>query len=177
MLENAKKRMEKTINILDKQFSSIHTLDKVISVDSIKVNHCGSLVSLLRLARINIPHRYLAIINPHDPSYCSDIEVAVQSVDSSFVTIKENNIIRLCVPITADLLGKSQDRELHKAHQIAEDGRVAIRNVRRDVKRFIDKNLPEDEARLKRDELQELTNDHIRKIDNLVRQKQIELAG
>jgi ribosome recycling factor len=177
MLENARNRMEKTIVFLDKQLTTVYASNKASLIDSIKVSYHGYLTSLIQLATISIPHRHCVIINPHDPSSCTSIEAAIQTADSGFVTIQENNMVRLSIPISAS----DHVRTITKrVNCMSEESKIAIRNIRRDVRILIDKKLSSDQIAhqvAQRDKLQMLTNEYIEKIDHLVYQKHTELVG
>ncbi len=142
-------------------------------VDSIRVTYYGSPTPLNQLANIGVPDPQLIVIKPYDPSCINDIVKAIQSSDIGINPQSDGRVIRLNVP------GLSEERRLKLAAQVrnmAEDARVAIRNIRRDANRHLDKlekesKISEDECEGAREEVQELTDKHSSQIDELREEK------
>jgi len=130
-----------------------------------------------QLATISIPESRLIVIQPWDKSVISAIEKAILTSDLNLTPNSDGTIIRLAIPA----LTEERRGELTKlVHKMAEDGRIAIRNVRRDTNSSIDamekrESLSEDEVRRGKQEVQDLTDKYVRKIDEAAEAKTEEI--
>jgi len=151
--------------------ASVHLLD------SVKVDAYGTTMPLNQLSTVSAPEARLLVVQAFDKSTVGDIVKGIQKADLGLNPSVDGQMIRIAVPA----LNEERRRELVKhCKQLAEDGRVAVRNIRRDANEHLkqaekDKQVSEDQAADGRDEVQELTNRHIEQIDDLLERKEAEV--
>jgi ribosome recycling factor len=162
-IDDATRRMDKSVESAQHEFNTLRTgRASAALLDRIQIDYYGTKTPLNQLASINAPEPRLLTVQPFDPS----------SLPSN-----DGKIIRLPIP----QLTEERRKELVKvARQMAEDGRVAVRNVRRDVmhhlKELVDKGeVGSDEEHRAEERVQKLTDDHTHKIDDLLKRKEEEI--
>jgi len=177
-LKDAEHKMEQALAHLREELSSVRTGRASAAVlTRITVEYYGSPVPLNQLASVNVPEPRLLVIQPFDKSSIAQVEKAIQQSDLGITPSNDGQVIRLAFPP----LTEERRRELVKqVHHRAEEGRVAIRNVRRHVKDDIEKLerdhlISEDELARGEKELQKLTDRHVAEIDEIQRHKEAEL--
>ena len=178
LLADAKRRMAKSVDATKHEFASVRTgRASTALLDRISVDYYGTKTPLNQLASINAPEPRLLTVQPFDPSSLPSIERTIQESDLGLTPSNDGKIIRLPIP----QLTEERRKELVKvARQMAEDGRVAVRNVRRDVmhhlKELVDKGeVGSDEEHRAEERVQKLTDDHTHKIDDLLKRKEEEI--
>ena len=178
VLLDAEERMEKAVQVFGDGLRVIRTGTASSGlVEGIKVDYYGSPTALRQIAQIAIPDPQLIVIKPFDPSCLSDIEKAIQTSDIGIHPQSDGKVIRLTVP------GLSQERReqlVARIRQMAEEARVAVRNIRRDANRHLDKEqkdsaISEDECRRAKDDVQELTDQYEQKVNELLEKKSHDL--
>lgn len=141
----------------------------------ITVDYYGTPTPLQQLASISVPEPRLLVVQPFDKSTVTDIERAIQQSDLGLNPTNDGNLIRIAFPP----LTEERRKELIKVvHRMAEDGKVAIRNVRRHTKSDMEAlhgEISDDDIRRGEDELQELTDRYVERIDTLLGNKEEEL--
>ncbi|MCF7798255.1 MAG: ribosome recycling factor [Lentisphaeria bacterium] len=176
--EDAAARMEKAVEHIHHEFAGIRTgRASVALLDGIKVEYYGTMTPLNQVASISIPEPRLITIQPWDKSMVSAIERAILVADLGLNPGNDGQIIRIPIPPLTDERRKELIRFMHK---LAEEGRVAVRNVRRDVNEQIKKSeaaheLSEDNAKRGLENIQEITNKYIAEIDELVKKKEVDI--
>ena len=177
-LADATQRMDKSVEATHEHFNSVRTgRASAALLDRIQIDYYGTPTPLKNIATINVPEPRLLTIQPFDPSSMKQIERAIQESDLGLTPSNDGKIIRLPIP----QLTEERRKELVKvARQMAEDGRVAVRNVRRDVmhhlKELVDKGeVGSDEEHRAEERVQKLTDDHTHKIDDLLKRKEEEI--
>ncbi len=178
-LAEAESTMQKTVEATQRAFNTIRTGRANASLlDKVTVEYYGSPTSLKSLASISTPDATTILIQPYDRSSLSLIEKAISMSDVGLTPSNDGSTIRLNIPpLTSD-----RRKELVKiAAKYAEEGRVAIRNIRRDVIDTIRKQeksaeISEDESRDQQDKLQKLTNKYTAKIDELLAEKEKDIT-
>jgi ribosome recycling factor len=146
-------------------------------LDRIQIEYYGQNTPLKQLATVNSPEPRMLTIQPFDPNSVSAIERAIQESDLGLTPSNDGKLIRLPIP----QLTEERRKELVKiVRQMAEDGRVAVRNVRRDVmhhlKELVDKGeVGSDEEHRAEDQVQKLTDKHTNTIDELLKKKEAEI--
>jgi ribosome recycling factor len=177
-LKDAEHKMEQALTHLREELSSIRTGRASAAVLSrITVEYYGSPVPLNQLAGINVPEPRLLVIQPFDKNSIAQVEKAIQQSDLGITPSNDGQVIRLAFPP----LTEERRKELVKqVHHRAEEGRVAVRNVRRHAKDDIEKLerdhlISEDELARGEKELQKLTDRHVGEIDEIQRHKESEL--
>jgi len=171
-------KMEKTIIALRDEFSHIRTGRASSNlVDRIKIDYYGTLTPLKQIANISIPESNLIVIQPWDKNCLSEIEKAIWKSDLGLTPSVDGNVIRLIIPP----LNEERRKELVKlVKKEAENGKIGIRNIRREVNDSIKKeekesNISEDDSKKYQNEVQILTDEHIKNIDKLLEIKEKEI--
>lgn len=170
--------MQKTIESTQRSFNTIRTGRANPSIlDRIMVDYYGAETPLKSLANISTPDATTIAIQPFDRGSMAQIEKAIQMSDIGLTPNNDGSIIRLNIPpLTSD-----RRKELVKiAAKYAEEGKVAIRNIRRDAvdsvrKQEKDGSVPEDEARDIQDSIQKITDKYVSKIDALLKEKEADI--
>ena len=178
-LAEAQETMQKTVEATQRSFNTIRTGRANASLlDKVQVEYYGTPTSLKSLANITTPDSSIILIQPYDKGSLNIIEKAISLSDVGLTPSNDGVVIRLNIPpLTSD-----RRKEFVKlAAKYAEEGRVAIRNIRRDAIDAIRKQeksaeISEDEARDQQDKLQKLTNKHTEKIDHLFVEKEKEIS-
>lgn len=177
-LKSAEHRMQSAVQALDREMDSVRTgRARPALVEGLKVDYYETPTPLNQIATINAPEPRLITIQPWDKSQLSTIEKAIQKSDLGLNPTNDGAMIRLVVPP----LTEDRRKELVKVvHKKVEDGRVAVRNVRRDSLEELrklqhDKQISDDEERRAQDRLQKLTDRFIAEIDRHGHTKEQEL--
>jgi len=175
---NAKTRMEKALADLQHDMAAVRTGRASVSLlDNVRADYYGTPTPLNQLATLHVPEPSLITVQPWDVSQIGLIEKAIRSADLGLNPGNDGKLIRVPIPpLTED---RRKDL-VKKIHHIAEDHRVAMRNVRRDanenVKKLLkDKIISEDEDRRAHDEIQKLTDASIQKLDQAAKTKEKEI--
>lgn len=175
---DVEERMEKAVEALRSDLVSIRTgRASPALLDRIRVEAYGSEMPLNQMATISIPEPRLIVIRPWDASTLGAIERAILKSDLGLTPNNDGKIIRLAIPPLTD--ERRQDLARLVGRRV-EEARVAIRNLRRDGMRDLgelqkNKEISEDEYYKARDDLQELTDQYIAKVDALGQQKEAEI--
>ena len=176
-LDDLQRRMEGAINVLRQEFASLRTGRASASIlDPVHVEAYGASMPLNQVATINVPEPRMITINVWDKSLVGAVEKAIRTSGLGINPVVEGTLIRLPIPE----LNEERRRELARlASQYAEGARVAIRNVRRDgmdqIKKAAAAGMSEDEQKIYHDEIQEMTDKMIRKVDAMLEAKQQEI--
>ena len=178
-LSEAESTMQKTVEATQRAFNTIRTGRANASLlDKVSVDYYGSPTSLKSLANISTPDATTILIQPYDKGSLNVVEKAISLSDVGLTPNNDGSVIRLNIPpLTSD-----RRKEFVKiAAKYAEDGRVAIRNIRRDVQDTIRKEekaseISEDESKDQQDKLQKLTNKYTAKIDDLLAEKEKDIS-
>ena len=178
LIQDATRRMDKSVETVGGEFNSVRTgRASAALLDRIQIDYYGTKTPLKQLATINAPEPRMLTIQPFDPSSVGTIERAIQESDLGLTPSNDGKIIRLPIP----QLTEERRKELVKVvRHMAEEGRVAVRNVRRDVmhhlKELVQKgDVGDDEERRAEERVQKLTDDHVHKIDELLKRKEAEI--
>jgi ribosome recycling factor len=178
LLADAGERMTKSVDAIRQEFGSVRTgRASPALLDRVNVDYYGAITPLKQLATISAPEPRLLTIHPYDKSSIKAIERAILESDVGLTPNNDGNLIRLGVPE----LTEERRRQLVKvARQIAEEGRVAIRNIRRDVMQDL-RELKEageagsDDEHRAEVELQKVTDARISELDELLKHKEDEI--
>lgn len=179
MIEQAKSatkaKMDKTILGLGEELKKVRTGKAQVSMlDSVRVNYYGQLSPLSQVASVSTPDAKTFLIAPWEASILKEIEMGIVKSDIGMAPINDGKVIRLKVPDLTEERRKDLAKQVKK---IAEDARVAVRLARRDgneeVKKALkDKQISEDEAKRGETDIQKLTDDCIKKIDQIADEKE-----
>ena len=179
VLAAAEDKMRKAVSVNLQELASIRSgRASPALLNRITVEYYGTKVPLNQVANLSVPEPRLLVVAPYDPSSVSAIEKAILSSDLGITPNNDGQVIRLAFPE----LTEERRKELTKlAHVRAEEGRVAVRGVRRHAKQDLEKmkknhELSEDEERAAEAQLQKLTDRYIAEVDQNLKRKEAELA-
>jgi ribosome recycling factor len=177
-LADAKRRMDKSIEATHHEFNSIRTgRASPALLDRITIDYYGTQTPLKSLASISTPEPRLLVVQPFDPGAIKGIERAVQESDLGLTPSNDGKVVRLPIPA----LTEERRKDLVKVvRRVAEEGKVAIRNVRRDVMQHLKElvvngDVGDDEERRAEQQVQKITDDHTKSIDDLLKVKEAEI--
>ena len=176
----AEEKMDKAVAFLASEFRGIRTGRATTGlVEHIKVEYYGSSTPLQQLASLATPEANLIVIKPFDPSCIKDIERGILASELGITPQSDKRVIRLTVP---PLSGERRKQLANQVKQMAEQGRISIRNIRREANKHIDqeqkdKKATEDEAAKGKEEIQDLTKKHEEKIGDLLKSKLNEIEA
>jgi ribosome recycling factor len=178
LYQDAEIRMKKTVETFKKELATLRAGRAVPSLlDKITVDYYGTATPLNQLAGISAPEPRLLVIQPWDKNAIGDMEKAILKSDLGVTPVNDGHIIRLTIP----QLTEERRRELVKViRKKAEEARVAVRNIRREINDAIkslekDGAISEDERRIGQANAQEITDAHIKEIDQLLEKKEKEV--
>lgn len=173
-----KSRMDKAVEAFRKELTSQRTgRANVHMLDSVHVDAYGSMVPLSQVGNISAPEPQLITIQPWDTSLTAAIEKAIRSSDLGFNPQNDGKVIRVPVPTLNEERRKEMVKHLNK---VLEEHKTAIRNIRRDgndaiKKAMKDKKISEDEERGSLDQMQKVTDDEIKKMEEMFKVKEKEV--
>lgn len=175
VMKTAEEKMEKAVQALSRELSTVRAGRANPSLlDRVMVDYYGALTPLNQLATITVPEARLLVVQPFDKSSIGDVEKAIQKADLGLSPSNDGNVIRLALP----QLTEERRKELVKVvKKYAEEGKVAIRNIRRDANDDLKKEekegtITEDDLRRATDEIQKVTDKYIAKIDEVANNKE-----
>ncbi|ERJ13470.1 ribosome recycling factor [Haloplasma contractile] len=178
ILLNTEEKMDKSIESLRHELATVRTGRANPSLlDRVSVVYYGAPSPLNQVASITVPEARQLLIKPYDKSILGDIERAINEANLGLNPNNDGNIIRISIPS----LTEERRKELAKVvHKYGEEGKVAIRNVRRDSNDALKKmnkngDLTDDDLKGYQDDVQELTDQYISKIENMVSEKEQDL--
>jgi ribosome recycling factor len=178
LLADARERTAKSVEAIRHEFGSVRTgRASPALLDRIMVDYYGTRTPLRQLATITAPEARLLTIQPYDKSSIKAIERAILESDVGLMPSNDGNLIRLSVP---ELTEERRKQLVKVVRHIAEEGRVAVRNIRRDVMHDL-RELKEageagsDDERRAEQELQKITDARIKELDELLKHKEAEI--
>jgi ribosome recycling factor len=177
-LLEAIEKMEKAVEHVQSQFSTVRTGRATPAlVEKLLVEYYGSPVPLQQLAGFQVPEARTLVVKPHDRSVLNAIEKAIRDSDLGMNPSNDGVVIRLNFPALTEQRRKEYVKIVHK---MAEEGRVAVRNIRRDVRKHLEAaekgaEISADELERSEKELEKITHDHVEQIDKTVARKEQEL--
>jgi ribosome recycling factor len=178
LVSDAIQRMDKSVDATHEHFNSVRTGRAAPALlDRIQVDYYGTPTPLKNMATISAPEPRLLSIQPFDPSSLKGVEKAIMESDLGLTPSSDGKVIRLPIP----QLTEERRKELVKlVRHMAEEGRVAVRNVRRDAIKHLEElvkggDVGDDEERAAEGRVQKLTDDHVAKIDEILKRKEAEI--
>jgi ribosome recycling factor len=176
--QDTRETMEKAIGALSRDLKRVRTGRASLSLlDGIKVDYYGALTPLNQLATLAVPESRLLTVQPWDATVIKEIEKAILKSDLGLTPSSDGKIIRIAIPP----LTEQRRRELVKVvHKIAEEYKVSVRNIRRDSNEMIKElkkegGISEDDAFKAQEQIQKITDDHIRLVDERYKEKEKEI--
>ena len=175
LVQDAQKRMDASVEHTRTEFNTVRTgRASAALLDRIQIDYYGQPTPLKQLATINVPEPRMLTSQPFDPSSIKAIEKAIQESDLGLTPSNDGKLIRLPMPQPTE----ERRKELVKVvRKIAEEGKVAVRNVRRDAVHHLKelKDVGTDDEHRAEESVQKLTDDHTKTIDDLLRHKEAEI--
>jgi ribosome recycling factor len=178
LLDDANRRMDKSVEATTHELTTVRTgRASAALLDRIQVDYYGQPTPLRQLATINVPEPRSITVQAYDPSVIKAIERAIQESDLGLTPSNDGKTIRLPIP----QLTEERRKELVKVvRHLGEEGRIAVRNVRRDVMHHLkdlvkDGDVGDDEEHRAEDKAQKLTDEHVQRIDDLLKRKEEEI--
>jgi ribosome recycling factor len=177
-LTDCQRRMDTSIEHTRTEFNTVRTgRASTALLDRITVDYYGTPTPLANMASISAPEPRLISVQPYDPSQIKAIEKVIMESDLGLTPSNDGKVVRLPIPS----LTEERRKELVKVvRRLGEDGKVAIRNVRRDVMKHLEElvkngEVGDDEERRAETQVQKLTDDHVKTIDELLKNKEAEI--
>ena len=180
LYNEVKTRMDGGLEHVRRELAGVRTGRASVGLlDSVHVDAYGSKMPVNQLASLSIPEPSLIVAQPYDPSTLAAIEKAIRASDLGLNPASDGKVVRIPIPSLTDDRRKELSRHVHK---LAEEGRNALRQVRRDAndrlkKLLKDKLISEDDERKALDGVQKATDQHIKLIDDLQAKKDADLLG
>src|SRR6187431_2884400 len=180
MFTDVKTRMDSAIERVRKDMAHIRTGRATVSLlDNIQVDAYGTRMPINQVATLSVPEPALIIAQPFDPQVMGAIEKAIRASDLGLNPANDGKVVRIPIPSLTEERRKELSRHVHK---LAEEGRNNVRQVRRDAnerlkKLLKDHKISEDDEKKGLDEVQKVTDSHIRQIDETQKKKDAELLG
>ncbi len=176
--QETRESMSKSIEALKRELKRVRTGRASLSIlDGIKVDYYGTLTLLNQMATLAVPESRLITIQPWDVSVIQDVEKAILKSDLGLTPANDGKILRISIPP----LTEERRKELVKmVHKMCEEHKVSVRNARRDSNELLkslkkDGDISEDEAFKAQDEVQKITDEHIKLIDECFTNKEKEI--
>jgi ribosome recycling factor len=179
VVADAKTHMQKAVDAAKREFSSVRTgRASPALLERITVDYYGVATPITQVANVSVPEARLLVVQPWDKALVKEIERAIQKSELGLTPSTDGTVIRLPIPA---LTGDRRKELVKVVHKQAEEGRVAIRNIRRDHREKLDRleksgELSKDDARRHQDELQKLTDQFIKDVDTLLAAKEKEIT-
>jgi ribosome recycling factor len=168
--------MKKAVGNLEKEFHTIRAgRANPAILDRLEVEYYGTETPLKQLANVSVQEGRILVITPYDKSSVKAIETAINKSDLGLVPNTDGSVVRLSIP---QLTQERRDQLVKQAKKVAEEARVAIRNVRRhsvDELKKLKGTLPEDDVKRYEEELQKMTDKYIKEVDKLMSDKETDI--
>ena len=175
MAEEYELKMQKAVEATEREFSKIRTSVATPAIlNNIRVDYYGTPTPIPQVAKVSVPEPRMLLVTPWEKAMVEPINRAILMANIGVSPLMEGTGIRVSIPI----LTSERREELAKlARKHAEEGKVAIRNIRRDANDAIKKNkdIAEDEAKKRQEQIQKVTDSYIAKIDEILKLKEADL--
>jgi len=180
VIKETRPRMDSVIDDVRRKLTTVRTGRAAISLlDNVMVDYYGTPTPLTQMASVHAPEPQMLTVQPWDQTQVVPVEKAIRTADLGLNPSNDGKLVRIPIP---PLTEERRKQLVKQVHEIAEDHRTAVRNIRRDAnerlkKMFKDKTISEDNERDGLEEVQKLTNTFIGKIDDLAKGKEHELMS
>ena len=178
VLKDLDAKMTSAIDVLTREFAGVRTgRASAALLDTIRADYYGNPTPINQMASVSVPDARTIVIQPWEASQLKEIEKAITKADLGIQPVNDGKLIRLSMPTPTEERRKQLVKTIHK---MAEDGRVAVRNVRREandkLKEVAKKtHVAEDEERRGHDQIQKTTDKFIAKVDEVLKKKEQEI--
>src|SRR5947207_4094399 len=180
VIKETKPRMEAAIEDVRRKLATVRTGRASVSLlDTVMIDYYGTATPLNQMASVHAPEPQMLTVQPWDPTQLGSVEKAIRAADLGLNPSNDGKLVRIPIPPLTEERRKQLAKQVH---EIAEEHRTAIRNIRRDAndrlkKMLKDKTISEDNERDGLEEIQKLTNTYIGKIDELMKTKENEILS
>ena len=180
VIKETRPRMDTVIDDFRRKLATVRTGRAAVSLlDNILVDYYGTMTPLNQMASVHSPEPQMLTVQPWDQTQLGAVEKAIRASDLGLNPSNDGKLVRIPIPALTEERRKQLAKQVH---EIAEDHRTAVRNIRRDAnerlkKMLKDKAVSEDAERDGLDEVQKLTNTYIGKIDELTKSKETEITS
>ncbi|HBB86819.1 MAG TPA: ribosome recycling factor [Blastocatellia bacterium] len=180
VIKDTRPRMDTVIEDFRRKLSTVRTGRAAISLlDSVMVDYYGTMTPLSQMASVHAPEPQMLTVQPWDQTQVAAIEKAVRASDLGLNPSNDGKLVRIPIPPLTEERRKQLAKQVH---EIAEDHRTAVRNIRRDAnerlkKMLKDKQISEDNERDGLEEVQKLTNTYTARIDDLTKSKETDITS
>jgi ribosome recycling factor len=180
VIKETRQRMETVIDDFRRKLATVRTGRAAVSLlDTVMVDYYGTMTPLSQMASVHAPEPALLTVQPWDQTQIGAVEKAIRAADLGLNPSNDGKLVRIPIPALTEERRKQLAKQVH---DIAEDHRTAVRNVRRDgnerLKKMLkDKLISEDLEKNSLDEIQKLTNNYIGKVDELSKTKEHEIMS
>jgi len=178
IFQETRESMEKSIVALQNELKKVRTGRASLSLlDDIRVDYYGTLTPLNQMSSLSVPESRLIIIQPWDVSMIKEIEKAILKSDLDLTPSNDGKIIRISIPSLTEERRKQLVKVVHKK---SEEHKIAVRNIRRDSNDLLkglkkDGDISEDDAFRAQDQVQKITDEHVKLIDEVCKEKEKEI--
>jgi len=178
IFQDTRESMEKSIVALKNDLNKVRTGRASLSLlDDIRVDYYGTLTPLNQMASLSVPESRLIIIQPWDVSMIKEIEKAILKSDLGLTPTNDGKLIRISIPPLTEERRKQLVKVVHKK---SEEHKIAVRNIRRDSNDLLkglkkDGDISEDDAFRAQDQVQKITDEHVKLIDEVCKEKEKEI--
>lgn len=177
-IKEASAEMDKSVEAVSREFAGVRTgKASPALLDTVRVEAYGSVVPLKQVANVGAPEPQMLLVQPYDPNIAGAIARAIQSADLGLNPFQDGNLVRVPIPP----LTEERRKELVKVlHRMAEEGKVSVRHHRQETKNALqamqrEGEIGEDEYHRLLGRLQEITDEHTQRIDQLMARKEAEM--
>jgi ribosome recycling factor len=180
VIKEARPRMEAVIEDVRRKLATVRTGRAAVNLlDNVMVEYYGTMTPLNQMASVHVPEPQMLTVQPWDQTQLGAIEKAIRAADLGLNPSNDGKLVRIPIPPLTEERRKQLAKQVH---EIAEEHRTAVRNIRRDsndrLKKLLkDKTISEDNERDGLDEIQKMTNTYIGKIDELMKTKENEILS
>lgn len=180
LVKDIETRMTSAIDTLGREFAAVRTgRASAALLESVRVDYYGTPTPVPQMASVSVPDARTLVIQPWEQAQLKAVEKAIMASDLGLTPVNDGKVIRLTMPTPTEERRKQLARSVHK---LAEDARVAIRNVRREANDKLkamakDKKVSEDEERRGHDQIQKTTDRFIARVDELLKKKEQEILS
>lgn len=180
MLKDGEERMAKAVEFYKTELQSMRAgRANPKLLDRIMVDYYGTPTPIAQVGNISAPEPRVLVISPWDASMIGAIEKAIQTSDIGINPMNDGKVIRLIIPELTEERRKDLVKSVHK---FAEESKVAVRSIRHDIKKHLEKmekdnGITEDDLRRDEKKLQDMTDEYIKKVDDLTKDKEHEILA
>jgi ribosome recycling factor len=180
VIKEARPRMEAVLDDVRRKLATVRTGRAAVSLlDNVMVEYYGTPTPLSQMASVHVPEPQMLTVQPWDQTQLGAIEKAIRAADLGLNPSNDGKLVRIPIPPLTEERRKQLAKQVH---EIAEEHRTAVRNIRRDsndrLKKLLkDKTISEDAERDGLEEVQKMTNNYIGKVDELMKTKEVEILS